>query len=228
MVKRLKHRRRWHNFTEAGYRPYATAIGQLALAWNDLHEKLGHLFVRAMGFADEVCLDLPSAVWQSANFDRPKRQMLHAAIMNSAEEGFFDGFEEVGLEILWLLKQADSLEDFRNSAIHAPLIFLGNTKLSRAVFGEMVERHGLSWVLPNVFLRNQRAIKLTDISTKKALIDEFRWAREAILVLRDYAEELELAWANEDKSSLERPSLPNRGDKKKPRSGRRRPHPIKQ
>jgi hypothetical protein len=37
----------WNNsnrFTAKAIRPYAEAIGQVALAWNDLHETLGTIF----------------------------------------------------------------------------------------------------------------------------------------------------------------------------------------
>jgi hypothetical protein len=69
--------RKTHRFTEPGYARYATAIGQLCLAWNDLHEKLGMLFLAAMGATNAPKL---AKVWHSSNFDRPKRLMLSACI----------------------------------------------------------------------------------------------------------------------------------------------------
>jgi len=35
----------YHRFTERDFEPYALAIGQFCLAWNDLHERLGIIFV---------------------------------------------------------------------------------------------------------------------------------------------------------------------------------------
>ena len=64
-------------FTEKQMLPYVIAIGQLTLAWNDLHEKLGMLFCVAMGggWAHRW-----AALWNAASFDRPKRKLLEAAI----------------------------------------------------------------------------------------------------------------------------------------------------
>jgi hypothetical protein len=40
--------RRRSKFTSRKFKPYALASGQLNLAWNDLHEVLGEIFVDAM------------------------------------------------------------------------------------------------------------------------------------------------------------------------------------
>ena len=39
-----RRRRRTETFAGRNYEPYALAIGQLTLAWNDLHEDLALLF----------------------------------------------------------------------------------------------------------------------------------------------------------------------------------------
>src|SRR5579862_6821487 len=68
---------RRHSFTEKEFAPYATAIGQLLLAWNDLHERLSSLFVMALGAG---WVSRPLAVWHSTRADHSKRQMLRAAL----------------------------------------------------------------------------------------------------------------------------------------------------
>ena len=62
-------------FKEPPFEPYALAIGRLAMAWNDLHERLANLFWTVMGAG---FLDRPIAVWNAANFDRARREMLKA------------------------------------------------------------------------------------------------------------------------------------------------------
>ena len=37
------------NLSRTEFRPYATALGQIALAWNGLHERLAFLFCMANG-----------------------------------------------------------------------------------------------------------------------------------------------------------------------------------
>jgi len=156
------------SFTSKKFRPYALAIGQLALAWNDLHEGFAILFW-------DVLRDFPTAnaVWNSARFDRAQRDMLRAsvAVLPADRRAKFPRF--VG-DIEWALSQADKIEDSRNDAIHAPLFyFQGGTGIA---FDEP------SRVQPSTITDHPRALKLQ----QKELLPEFRWARDASLVLRDF------------------------------------------
>jgi len=65
-------------FRVPAFDPYALAIGRLALAWNNLHERLAALFWTILGAG---VMNQPIAIWKSANFDRPRREMLKAAAM---------------------------------------------------------------------------------------------------------------------------------------------------
>jgi hypothetical protein len=203
----------WRNdrFTERDYQPYVIAIGQLALAWNDLHEKLGSIFVVVMegNTADdnEDKLYQIAAVWSAVNNDRTKREMLDAAVKNTPELGY-GPFPKLADDIKWLLARTTALEDTRNDIIHAPLVaFRGS--LAKSLFPT------LPVVIPNLLLRNFRAGKLTKKNPTGPLSDDFRWCRDSILTLRDYAVGLQLGLTVEGRPWPDRPQLQNRGQKKK-------------
>jgi hypothetical protein len=64
-------RHRALRFESRQFKPYATAIGQFVLAWNDLHETLALLYWTLLGFNDKV-LDR----WNEARFDDRKRALI--------------------------------------------------------------------------------------------------------------------------------------------------------
>jgi hypothetical protein len=78
-------------------------------------------------------------------------------------------------------------------------------------------------VIPNLRLNNSRAAKLVDKNLKGELSEDFRWCRDSILILRDYAVFLELALTVEYCPWPDRPRLPKRGQKKTRPSQRRLP-----
>jgi len=201
-------------FTEKIFKPYVSAIGELALAWNDLHEKLGILFIGH--FSPHR---LASALWNSQQFDRPRRSMLKVVIENLPELTQSD-YPRLRDDVLWLLGEVDKLEDARNTAIHSPLLLKVDD--SRLAVGNITVNLGVPSVVPNLWLKNSRAMKLE----QKDLLTEFRWCRDASMVLRDYALMLEYATMPEECPWPDRPSLPNRGQKRTRRS-RRPPSPPK-
>ena len=93
----------------------------------------------------------------------------------------------------------------RNTAIHSPLLAQSDGNVT--VLGMSIPVRS---VAPNLWLQNPRAMKLA----QKDLLTEFRWCRDAALLLRDYALSLDYATMPEDYPWPERPSLPNRGQKK--------------
>jgi hypothetical protein len=208
-----------HRFTEKGFLPYVTAIGQLALAWNDLHEKLGMMFVVLMGGG---WVSLPGAIWQSSHYDRPKRAMLKAAILNQTED-FQARFPRLKDDLIWILNQTDSIEEARNNAVHSPLLLHTHGPLTAAMGGDR-NRIGKPYVFPDVLLDHPRAKKL---SSKNDLLKEFRWCRNATLVLRDFVVLIDFAIDPHVRGNAwpDRPSLPNRGEKKIPKATRRQSQP---
>jgi len=176
-------------YTHAAFRPYALALGQLALAWNGLHETLGVLFCSVMGggIANQFL-----AVWHALKADRAQRDILLAAARTNIR-----GPQPVKFikDIEWVCKQADALEDKRNDALHSPL------------WG--YKRGAHTTILPMAGFGHVRATKLFE---KKDLIKEFRWCRDSAIILRDFAEAIDWALADYNRLWPERPSLPNRGD----------------
>jgi len=125
----------WNNsnrFTAKAFRPYAEAIGHVALAWNDLHENLGTIFTE-VGFEGS---DKAQAAWQSMIVDRAKREMLKAVLTAMTEFDFLE-LPKFRDDVIWIIEKAHASEDGRNSAIHTPLllhdhsIWRGNTRAKR-------------------------------------------------------------------------------------------------
>jgi hypothetical protein len=156
--------------THPAFRPYALALGQLALAWNDLHLSLEMLFctVTGGGFVNPVL-----AIWNALKSDRSQREILLAAAKATLING---GSQKLAEEIEWICKRADALEDGRNDALHSPL------------WGAP-RGPGAPVVSPAVGLGHVRANKLLG----KNLLAEFRWCRESSILLRDYATKLDFA-----------------------------------
>ena len=103
-------------------------------------------------------------------------------------------------------KEVDKLEDARNTAIHSPLLAKSDSNV--LILGLSIP---IRSVAPNLGLKNFRATKLA----QKDLLTEFRWCRDAALLLRDYALSLDFAtFPGEDYPWPDRPSLPNRGQKR--------------
>jgi hypothetical protein len=189
-------------FTSAEYRPYALAIGQVALVWNELHEVLCGFYVSLVSTIEEEKI---AAAWQSLPSDRTKRGMLRAVIakLGHKEERRNPRARE---DLKWLFGQLDRLEDDRNNAIHAPLRTFRNW-----VWITIIGRS--EGVQPDDTQENKRATNLRN----KELLAEFRNARDEITIFRDYVEAIGDAWEWDDVRRCtwpDRPQLPSRGQKK--------------
>jgi hypothetical protein len=201
MRRQKPQKRKWRTktFTGRNYRPYVTAIGQLTLVWNDFHEDLALLFIELLS---NGCAYPATDIWSSSIYDRPKRAMLRAVIATDWND-FDSKYPKLVPDLTWLLNEADKLEDSRNDIVHSPLVFFGNDN----VFAQQTGQVGRT--VPSIAFGNRRALKLA----KKDLLTEFRWCRDASIVLRDFAGEIYEAVAA-CAAWPERPSLPNRGQKK--------------
>ena len=186
-------------YTGLEFRPYVTALGQFALAWNDLQETLGSLFWTLMSprpvegafFYHESLF-----VWNAVKSDRIQREMLKAAVNHLITD--WERPKLVG-EANWLIDRANELADWRNDAIHFPLIVLA--KELGAVSGRNVR--------PANYQFNPRAISLTK---REDLLAEFRFCRDYAITLADYAHLIDLALINSQigRQWPERPQLPKR------------------
>ena len=152
-------------YTDEEFRPYALALGQFNLAWNALYEALGHLYYIVMG---GKAANQHEAVWNVIDSDRVKRKILRSATVNSVM-----GAMPVELQgdVNWLCGRADALEDFRNDAIHSPLIGI-------------VYEGGNFTVLPDVRSGHLRARKLS----KDRLLDDLRWGHDRAMDLLLFAQ----------------------------------------
>jgi hypothetical protein len=196
-----------HKFTEAHFEPYAKAIGSLLLAWNDLHERLSTLFVMAMGIEH---FTKSFAIWHRTVRDLGKRQMLKEAVTNMGASQML-GRPKVADEIVWILDVANKLEGFRDDSAHTPLQYASEHSL--LTLAEMLTMPNLydfvvPKVRPNASFANPKAQRLE--KDKRDLLVEYRFARERVLVLRDYAIAIDYAWANGQAPWPDRPHLPDR------------------
>ncbi len=121
-IKRGQQGRGSQRYTSKEFLPYATALGQLTLAWNDLQESLAALFWKSMMPGPPQAGDFVSYtalwVWRSIKTDRMQRDMLKAAVDHPSEQWNRPKLTE---DVNWLVDKVTSLEDARNDAIHTPL-----------------------------------------------------------------------------------------------------------
>ena len=127
---------RWGlSHTHPAFRPYVVALGQLTLAWNELHEAMALLFCSVMGggYANQFL-----AVWHSINSDRNQRAVLVAAAENDINRPASDmRHKEVVEKIKWICGQANTLEDLRNDSLHSPLIARGQQVVPMSGLGHI-------------------------------------------------------------------------------------------
>jgi hypothetical protein len=195
-----------NRFNERYFEPYTKSIGQLLLAWNDLHEQFSKLFVLCMGGG---FIYRPLAVWHKTRMDLAKRELLKVAISDLSEKEMA-GRTKLVKEVLWILDKAKELEGLRDDSAHGPLhasppsIFeFDNVLLSRNIIEIVTPR-----VSPNTVFQNPRALRLD--KSEADLLRDFRYAKERILILRDYTMAIDLAWTNGRFPWPDRPELPDR------------------
>ena len=159
-------------FTHRTYRPYVIALGEAALAWNDLHASLSMLFCGVMGggYVNQFL-----AVWQNIPSDRAQREVLKAATLGytGTEAPLNKGLRE---SVEFICNEATKIEDFRNDALHSPLF--------ASKGGPVTPMTGLGHI---------RAKKL---SCGPELLGEFRWFRDRATILRNFTMEIDHALAS--------------------------------
>jgi hypothetical protein len=146
-------------------KPYALAIGELTLAWNQLQERLAMLFWNAINIPHG---DVALSMWNIVRSDMVQRELLKAAVKSGAFNDRFNG-QQAEADILWLLEKVAILSQRRNDAIHAPLALTLNSE------GKKIE--------PHVALGNPRAKGLSN----KDLMKELIWYRETSFTLSIFA-----------------------------------------
>ena len=176
-------------YTHKAFLPYVTALGQLALAWNGLHEALAFLFCSVMGggYSNQFL-----AIWHALKSDRAQRDILFAATKSYVSGATLPKFYD---DIEWLCKRADALEDARNDALHSPL-WANQRGPDNTI------------IMPAIGLGHIRAQKLFE---KKHLLSEFRWCRDSAIALTHFSIDIDAVLVDYMKPWPDRPVLPNRG-----------------
>lgn len=191
------------------FRPLAIELGWLTYEWNRLHESLGEIFANVIAGPYLDSGDMvrpPLAAWHTLTNERTQREMLRAAI--KSRYLLNEPKPKIHGEISWVLDKLEALASKRNDAIHAPLAFTNVSDL---------EAEGVE-ILPFYFLGNPRAIGLKD----KSLLEEFKWYRNHLEKLADYAESLIFAMKFSEYTWPDRPQLPPRGQSVSPVAKRRK------
>jgi hypothetical protein len=180
--------------THESLKPYATAIGESALAWNALQDEMAAMFWMLLG-QDKGLEAL--AVWNVVENDRLQRKMLRElARITLLEKGECDAKQKQKMDdVEWLLKKADKLSGSRNDIVHSPLLSLTDVTDDKS-----------SAVSPLTLNRNPRAIELS----KKDLMSEIHWCRDTATVLLTYCRSLKFRVIYGANPWPARPQLPNR------------------
>jgi hypothetical protein len=204
MTEPEKPKRALRQFTSAEFAPYALAVGQTALAWNDLQEKLAELFAAVLM---PQSWGLSFAMWHSLKSDRAQREMLEGAVRWLKDNG--SDRPAVAKAILKFLGQISDFEIERNDVIHAPLESQGYT------WGPLMAALMAEWaVLPSLFQDNPRALGLDRRATKrKGLLTQLHLSRDTFMALADHAFLLMKAVCDPNEPLPDKLQLPNRGDK---------------
>jgi hypothetical protein len=195
-------------YTEVPFRPYVIAVGQTALAWNDLHEYLGRFFGM---FSIGKTRAINVAVWQSQRVDRNKRQMLDAAV-KAAPDTLTEGRPQLKPDLIWLLNRVDALEDLRNDVVHAPLhLAVDLEKISPTTRpARQSDFLRAARTEPMEIGDNFRAKKLSG----RDLLLEYRRCRDSLTLLRNFIREIDDS-ISEGKPWPNRPRLPTQQASKK-------------
>jgi len=197
-------------YTSAEFQPYVTALGQLALSWNDLQESLAGLFWTSMLTAPPQAGDVVRytalRVWHAVKSDRSQRDMLKASINHQTVDWGRPKFVE---DANWLLARVESLETTRNDAIHSPL-FHTERSLYGTAFGASSPDEKIA---PAAWLFNPRA---TSLARRGHLLNELRYCRDYAIKLSDFARAIDSALVNRGTAKVwpDRPSIPKRGKQK--------------
>jgi hypothetical protein len=204
-------------FIEPHFDSHTKSIGSLLLAWNDLHEHLSTLFVIALG---STHWKRSLAIWHATRSDYSKRKLLRSVLANSPDPGPRVAHPDGSItgarpklieEITWILDAANKLEDWRDDSAHTPLKYSYVGDLLS--FSNILSAHNIfdfqkQIVVPQTGFANPRALKVEQ--NNRNLLVEYRYARDRILILRDYAIAIEFAWSAPPVPWPDRPALPER------------------
>jgi hypothetical protein len=179
-------------YTHKDFRPYASALGELALAWNDLHVALSFVFSSLLSIGNFAMgnIGMSQAIWQNITSDRMQRNVLAAV---AAESDLALTSQKQRDDIKWLCDQATNWEEVRNNALHSPLWGVASA--------------GVNTIGPVIGLGHIRANKLKG----KDLLAEYRLCRDSVTVLRNFAMQIDDCLSKRQNGAWpNRPKMPKR------------------
>jgi hypothetical protein len=189
LQKPLSPAQRWRVMQRV-FRPLALELGWIVFEWNRLHEALCDLLQDVSSDSE-----LASAVWHSTTNERTQRDMLSNALASITD---LDWRPQARDDIRWLLKKVGALSGRRNNAIHAPLIFAKDA----------ADADSAIRIEPLTYSGNQRALELAG----KPLLREFRWYRDHLGRLAQFAENIHWTRIADDIPWPDKPQLPPIGE----------------
>jgi hypothetical protein len=190
----------------AAFKPYFTALGEVAHAWNHLQEEFAHLFCIVAGLDNSM----GSAIWHSLVSDRAQREMVRAAVnVAASDEDWVKKFPQVRGDIEWALDKADCIAERRNRAIHAPC----SVGIGAGDFE----------IIPWSFFGNRLAKKLVG----KDVLHEFKWYEESANTLKQFVREAHVALFNGRSPWPDKPRMPTVQRKNNPQDHPPRPRQPK-
>lgn len=212
--------RRRSPYANRRFRAYAQAIGEFSLAWNELHEAMGGLFMWAVTSGKLPSIGLEQqlvAIWGDIANDRQKRTILTVALArtNPKEHKRFPKLSE---DVGWIIERSNSLEEQRNNVLHSPLSQADDSFQSR-VLGIPA-----GTVLPTGQL-HYRAMRLSAAVDKggRELLGQIRFYRDYAVALTYYERRILRAWQNRQSAWPTRPALPRVSGAEEDQSPRRSP-----
>jgi hypothetical protein len=172
------------------FRPLAIELGWIVYEWNRLHAAMGELFADVVSKGNPgLGLSIGLSIWNSLTTnERAQRDMLRAAV-DAAWPGSSKPRDHQ--DISWILNKVNALAGRRNVAIHSPLVFLIN------------QLSGSIEISPLHFFGNPRAAELKG----KSLLEEYRWYRDHLSKLADFALPLHYAIMFPEHAWPDRPEL---------------------
>lgn len=198
--------RRSQRYTGPEFRPYVIALGQLALAWNELQASFSDLFalLNLTGPPQEgdAFSRTPHNIWNAIRSDRTQREILRSLLTDDLPAKWnrpkiIECIEEA-------LKHGDSIEIARNDALHSPLIY----------WESPIIKGWKEKVAPVHWLGHPRAKALMQRSNP-SMLGEIRLYRDRAIALSDHVREITQALTNPPMPWPNKLRLPSRPDQER-------------
>jgi len=103
-------------------RKHIAEIGEIVWAWNMLHSLLSGIFIVLCG-KESSNNRIVKSIWLSVASDSLQRKLIRDVLSSKDKSEFAE-------EVLWILKKADDLSQYRNSFVHTPFFTDDNNEFN--------------------------------------------------------------------------------------------------